>query len=311
MTAGLNLRHLDDILLLGALEGGISRALVKQRKDAIIAAEFSRVAEMIEPLPEGFAALGGVDYLINFLRDEIIAPIRRNDRDVPKGVLFVGPPGTGKTYTVAALAQEVGFNAVALRAENILGGVVGRVRAQSPELLRLRARASADAGLHRRTGSERHEPARQRLRQPGGGQPLQCNAPVHERRNVAGKVIVVGATNRADLIDPALLRPGRFDLIIPVLLPEPEARRDILLAQARLQGGVIIEPAALDLLTGQSDQYSAADLAFLIRKARKLAERQRRAGGDAGHRHPGVARLPDQNAGDSGPVYPVSHRGLQ
>ncbi len=277
MTAGLNLRHLDDILLLGAQEGNVSRDLVKRRKDEIIAAEFSRVAEMIEPLPDGFGALGGVDYLIAFLRDEILLPLRRGDRDVPKGALFVGPPGTGKTFTVAALAKEVGFNAVALRAENILGGIVGEsernlrsfftfVRALAPTLVFIDELDQSDMS-QRGTGS---------------GNPVAANLfnatlQFMSDERLRGQVIVIGATNRPDLIDPALLRPGRFDRIIPVLLPEPDARRDMLLAQARAQGDVVFEPDALDLLVAQTDQYSAADLAYLVRKARKLAERNNTA----------------------------------
>src|SRR6185503_8602470 len=113
------------LLLLGAIAGGVTRSLAKSRKREIIAAEYSEVAEMIDPLPGGFTTLGGMERLVRWARADLIEPLAQGRRDVPKGVLLVGPPGTGKTWFVSALAAEIGFNCVALRAENILGGVVG------------------------------------------------------------------------------------------------------------------------------------------------------------------------------------------
>ena len=100
LTAGLNLRNIEDILLLGAKGDGITRSLVKARKDAIIATENSEVAEMLEPLQDGFRALGGMEKLIAWSKAEIIEPIRTGAiGDAPKGVLLVGPPGSGKCIT--------------------------------------------------------------------------------------------------------------------------------------------------------------------------------------------------------------------
>lgn len=90
-----------------------------------------------------------------------------------------------------------------------------------------------------------------------------------------GKVIIFFASNRPDLIDQALLRLGRMDQIIPVLLPDEQARRGILLAQARSQQVSILEEALLTLVERSKD-YSAADLTAVVTKARRLAQREGR-----------------------------------
>ena len=96
-------------------------------------------------------------------------------------------------------------------------------------------------------------------------------------------MIIFFASNRPDLIDPALLRLGRMDAIIPVLLPDEDARRGIILAQVRSQQ-VSIAQEATAILVGKTRDYSAADLAAVITKAKRLAQREGRtqiATGDA------------------------------
>ncbi|NNJ13618.1 ATP-binding protein [Chloroflexales bacterium ZM16-3] len=274
LTAGLSLRHIEDILLLGAQAGGVSRELVKARKDAIIASDYTEVAEMIEPIPD--AALGGAARLRAWAQDEVIAPLRagRVD-DAPKGVLLVGPPGTGKTHFVRWLSQAVGFNAVALRSENILGGIVGEsekklktffgfVRSLAPCLVFMDELDQSDMS-RRGTGS---------------GNPVASNLfnqmlQFMSDETLRGTVIVVFATNRPDLIDSALLRFGRIDAIIPVLLPDAAERAAIITAQARSQGAQIAVPAVA-ALAGATPNYSAADLGAVVRKARVLARREGR-----------------------------------
>ncbi len=277
LTAGLNLRHLEDILLLGAKDNGVSRTLVKGRKDSIITTEFSEVAEMIEPLPEGFAVLGGMDRLIEWSKNELIAPLRSGRAvDASKGVLLVGPPGTGKTHFVRALSYEIGFNAVALRAENVLGGIVGESERKLKQFFSF-ARALAPVLIF----VDELDQSDMSRRGNTSGNPVAANLfnsmlQFMSDETLRGKVIVVFASNRPDLIDPALLRFGRVDAIVPVLLPGEDARREIALAQVRTQKGEI-EPEAATLLSVQTDKYSAADIAAVVSKARKLAAREGRA----------------------------------
>ncbi|GCE09211.1 hypothetical protein KDAU_65400 [Dictyobacter aurantiacus] len=276
-TAGLDLRQVEDILLLGATSGregetaGVTRLLVKTRKDAIIRQQYSEAIVMLDPLPEGFGGLGGMEQLIEFTCAEVMAPLRQGWRwDVPKGILLVGPPGNGKTRYVEAAAKELGYNALALRMANILGGIVGTSERNLQELFDV-ARSLAptilfideiDQTLVSQRGTTSGSPVAANL----FGALLQFMGD----ESLRGRVIVVGATNHPELLDAALLRPGRFDVVFPVLCPDLDARRSMLMVQARLQE-TAFEPEAVTLLAGQTHNYSAADLEALVKEARLLA----------------------------------------
>ena len=274
LTAGLNLRNLEDVLLLGARKG-VSRALVKERKDGIIAAEYSDVAAMLDPLAGGFSSLGGMDKLKGWARRSIIARLAQGRRDVPKNVLLVGPPGTGKTMFVQALGAEIGFNSVMLKAENILGGIVGEserklktfldfVRSLAPVLVFFDELDQSDMA---RRGTFSGNPVASNL----FSQLLQFMS----NELLRGQVLMFFASNRPDLIDPAMLRLGRMDAIIPVLLPDEAARGGIITAQAALQEVTMAREVVAELAARTRD-YSAADLAALVFKARDLAGREER-----------------------------------
>jgi transitional endoplasmic reticulum ATPase len=283
ITAGLNLRQIEDVLLLAAKSGGVTRALVKARKDSIIAAEYSQVAEMIDPLPDGFQSIGGMDRLVAWSQNELITPIAQGRTDVPKGVLLVGPPGTGKSFFIRALSKELGFNAVALKAENILGGRVGDSERKFQQF-----RAFAEGLAPVAVFVDEIDQSDMARRGNGSGNPVAANLfsamlQWMSDETLRGKVIIFFASNRPDLIDPALLRLGRMDAIIPVLLPDDEARRGIILAQVRSQQVSIDEEATVTLVD-KTRNYSAADLAAVVSKAKRLAQRDGRthiAPGDA------------------------------
>ena len=270
VTAGLSLRNLEDVLLLGAKEGGVNRLLVKAYKDQIIASENTETAEMLEPLEKGFAEVGGMEKLKEWFRAEIIQPVRLGALgDVPKGVLLAGPPGTGKTYIVKALAREVGFNAVSLNLENILGSLLGESERKLKEFFNFcRSLAPVLVFLDELDQSDVSR------RGTGSGNPAAANLFSAMLRfmgdeTLRGRVIWMFASNRPDLIDSALLRSGRIDAVIPVKLPNESARRDIVVAQARTQQ-IEIAPEAIAYLASKANKYSAADLAKIVGKARKL-----------------------------------------
>jgi transitional endoplasmic reticulum ATPase len=284
-TAGLNLRQMEDILLLGALPDperdtdeptGITRLLVKSRKDAIIREQHSDVVVMLDPLPGGFTGLGGMEEFTTMIREEVMAPLRAGRlSEVPKGILLVGPPGTGKTESVRAVATELGFNAIALHMAKILGGVVGTSERNLQQVLELTISLAPtilfldelDTHLGVR-GNSSGSPVAANL----FGALLQFLGDERHR----GKVVIIGATNHPELLDTALLRPGRMDIIFPILPPTESARRSILAVQARMQRMALHEDA-LTRLVASTERYSAADLFAVLKEARFHATREGRA----------------------------------
>ena len=281
-TAGLDLRQVEDVLLVGASQAdlspdatpGVSRMHVKERKDAIIREEFSDVISMIDPLPGGFANLGGMDAYATWFHQAITEPLRAGRvREIPKGILLVGPPGVGKTLLVSAMAEELQFNAIQIHMAQILGGVVG----------------ASERNLWRVFGLARHlaptfffiDEIDQTLvsqRGDSSGSPVAANlfgATLQFLGDelLRGKVIVVGATNHPERLDPALRRPGRFDVTFPLTSPERDGRSEILAIQANLQG-ISLTSRAQALLAEETERYSGADLAALISEARFLSRQQ-------------------------------------
>jgi SpoVK/Ycf46/Vps4 family AAA+-type ATPase len=278
-TAGLDLRQVEDVYLAGASDlnapdgppPGVSRVLIKERKDAIIRQQFQEVVEMLEPLPGGFASMGGMQQFATWFRSEVIAPLRAGRlREVPRGILLVGPPGGGKTLLVRAAEWELGFHAIQLHMANILGGVVGTSERNLHKIFRL-ARDLAPTFLF----IDEIEQTLLGHRGESSGSPVAGNlfgAMLQFLGDpaLAGRVIVVGATNLPERLDPALRRPGRFGVTFPILSPDVSARGEILTLQAALQEARLTDEA-LALLVEETERYSPADLEALVGEARLLA----------------------------------------
>jgi cell division protease FtsH len=192
---------------------------------------------------------------------------------IPKGVLLFGPPGTGKTLLARAVAGEAGVPFFSISGSDFVEMFVGVGASRVRDLFE-QAKASAPAivfmdeidavGRHRGAGlggghDEREQTLNQLLVEMDGF-------------DVRGGVILIAATNRPDILDPALLRPGRFDRQIVVDRPDLAGRRQILAVHA--EGKPLAKSADLDVLAKRTPGFTGADLANLLNEAAILTARR-------------------------------------
>lgn len=270
LTAGLKRVHIEDIVLRARLENRpVDAALVKTRKDEIVRLEFAEVLEIVDP-DYGFEAIGGLEYVKDFFRRNVIRPIREgNLRRVPLGVLLPGPPGTGKTAFVKAAAKESGINCASLNLSKIFNQWVGSSERNLEKALAcLEALAPVmvivdeidQSGLSRDNSGDSGVSNRlfKRL--------LEFMSDTRHR----GKIVFVGLTNRPDKMDPALKRPGRFDRKIPVLPPDEVERLDIF--RVMFQKYAIVWEGDLAPTVNRTEGYTGAEIEALVLKALEIAE---------------------------------------
>jgi transitional endoplasmic reticulum ATPase len=234
---------------------------------------------MVQAPTIGWADIGGLDDAEEKLREGVELPLKnpgafeRLGIRPAKGFLLYGPPGTGKTLLAKAVAKEAEANFISMKSSDLLSKWYGESEQQISRLF-ARARQVAPCvlfideidSLVPARGSEANEP--------------QVTARVvntilaeMDGMEELNSIVVIGATNRPWLVDPALLRPGRFDELIYVGAPTEEGRRHILGIHTREMP--LASDVDLTAIAGQTDRYTGADLEDVTRRAGLIAIRKR------------------------------------
>ncbi len=258
------------IFLMNQVQGGGSKVMSFGK---------SRAKRMTPDSPKiGFKDVAGVEEAVEELQE--IKEFLENPKKfqalgarIPKGVLLYGPPGTGKTLLARAVAGEAGVPFFSISGSDFVEMFVGVGASRVRDLFEQAKQAAPcivfmdeiDAvGRHRGAGlggghDEREQTLNQLLVEMDGFE-LKDN------------IILIAATNRPDILDPALLRPGRFDRQIVVDRPDRNGRRKILEVHAK--GKPLASEIDLDTLAAGTPGFTGADLANLVNEAALLAARR-------------------------------------
>ena len=243
---------------------GKGRKKGKGTRDTVTFADVAGAGEAVAELRE--------------IRDYLADPSKYTNLGAaaPKGVLLVGPPGTGKTLLAKAVAGEADASFFSLSGSDFVESLVGVGAARVRDLFR-KARATSPAIIFI---DEFDAAGRKRGAGVGQGNDEReqtLNALLVEMDGFGGDggLVVMGATNRPDILDPALLRPGRFDRQVTVDTPDVHGRLEIL----RLHGGKrpLAADASLEEIARLTPGFSGAELANLINEAALLTVREGRS----------------------------------
>ncbi|MHB9286597.1 CDC48 family AAA ATPase [Halobacteriales archaeon Cl-PHB] len=248
-------------------------------KSALKGIEPSALREVFVEVPDvTWEDVGGLENTKERLRETIQWPLEypevfeQMDMQSAKGVLMYGPPGTGKTLLAKAIANESQSNFISIKGPELLNKFVGesekgvrevfeKARANAPTVVFFdeidsiageRGKNMGDSGVGERVVS-------QLLTELDGLEELE-------------DVVVIATTNRPDLIDAALLRPGRLDRHVHVPVPDEEARRKIL--EVHTRDKPLADDVDLDSLARRTDGYVGADLQAVTREASMAASRE-------------------------------------
>ena len=257
------------IFLMNQMQGGGSRVMSFGK---------SRAKRMSVDAPKiTFRDVAGVDEAVQELHEikEFLENPKRFQAlgaRIPKGVLLYGPPGTGKTLLARAVAGEAGVPFFSISGSDFVEMFVGVGASRVRDLFEQAKQNSPciifmdeiDAvGRHRGAGmGGGHDEREQTLNQ------LLVEMDGFEMKD---NIILIAATNRPDILDPALLRPGRFDRQIVVDRPDRKGRKRIL--EVHTRGKPLAKVIDLDVLAGQTPGFTGADLANLINEAALLTAR--------------------------------------
>ncbi|MEM3064855.1 MAG: CDC48 family AAA ATPase [Candidatus Nitrosotenuis sp.] len=251
-------------------------------KEALRDVRPSALREVLVQVPNvTWDDVGGLDALKEELKEAVEWPLKHKeafeyvDVSPPKGVLLYGPPGTGKTLIAKALAKMTESNFIAIKGPELLSKWVGESEKGVREVFR-KARQAApciiffdeiDALAPRRSGADSSHVTENVV-----SQILTEIDGLEELHNV----LIIGATNRLDIVDEALLRPGRFDRIIEVPKPDAKGRKHIF--EIHTKKKPLAEDVDLSKLVEITDGYTGAEIAAVCNRAAIAALRRHVSG---------------------------------
>src|ERR671910_10641 len=247
--------------------------------DVIKEMEPSAMREVFVEVPDiKWEDIGGLSSIKQELQEAVEWPLKYNeiftysDATPPKGILLYGPPGTGKTLMAKAAANESEANFISIKGPELLSKWVGESEKGVREIFR-KARQAApciiffdemDAITPARGGNFGDSHVTERV--------ISQFLTELDGLEVLTNVVVIGATNRPDIIDPALLRTGRFDRLLYVPPPDRDSRLQIIRIHTKKKP--LADGMDIDRLAGSTDGYTGADIASLSSAAVMLALRE-------------------------------------
>merc|ERR1712137_975770 len=249
-------------------------------KHALAQSNPSSLRETVVEVPNtSWEDIGGLEGVKRDLKELVQYPVEHPEKfekfgmSPSKGVLFYGPPGCGKTLMAKAVANECQANFISVKGPELLTMWFGESEANVRDVFE-KARQAApcvlffdelDSIAQQRGGSQGDG---------GGAADRVMNQLLTEMDGVGAKknVFIIGATNRPDIIDTALMRPGRLDQLIYIPMPDFESRLSIL--RATLRKSPVSKDVDISYLASQTDKFTGADLTEICQTACKLAIRE-------------------------------------
>lgn len=247
--------------------------------DAMKEVEPSAIREVFVEVPDvKWEDVGGLNEIKDALKEAVEWPLkyaglfRKANTNPPKGIILYGRPGTGKTYLAKAVASESGVNFISVKGPQIISKFIGESEKGVRDLFKKAKQAAPtilfldeiDSICPRRNSDSSGSGVTDRVI----GQFLTEMDGIEDMKGV----VVLAATNRIDLIDPALLRSGRFDLQFELQAPDQQTREKIFAIHTKnksLEDDVNLKKLAID-----SEGMVGADIEFICRKASVMAIRE-------------------------------------
>jgi len=246
--------------------------------EALKEVEPSAIREVFVEVPDvKWSDVGGLEDVKKRLMEAIEWPLKHPDlfkkanTNPPKGMLLYGPPGTGKTLAAKAVANESEVNFISVKGPQLVSKFVGESEKGIRDIFRKAKQASPcilffdeiDSIVPTRTGSDTTHVTERVI-----SQFLTEMDGIEELKGV----VVLGATNRLDIVDPAILRPGRFDLLLKLPVPDQKTRLEIF--KIHTKGKPLDKDVDFKELVSKTDKFTGADIESIARAASMLAIRE-------------------------------------